>query len=315
MSKNYNINTLIELAKSEVGYLEKKDANVKYIYDKTKNAGSNNYNKYAYDLDTKYPNYMNGKKNGYSWCACFISWLFITAYGEADAHNILYQPIKGYGAGCVACANYYKSNNAYDKSPKIGDQVIFKDSSGEPCHTGLVIAVDNSSFTTIEGNTSCVAGVIENGGAVEKKVYSKTYSRIHGFGHPCYGDQSKFEKKTVATTKNTTTSTKVKSKSNPDIKAWQNAVIADKYVGLASGADGIWGKECETLAKKIVVKKRLTYKDKNLTKFVQNKVGVTVDGKFGSDTKKAVIKYQKNNKLAQDGEVGYNTWKKMCGVK
>ena len=69
------------------------------------------------------------------------------------------------------------------------------------------------------------------------------------------------------------------------------------------------------VAKKAVCKKRVTYKYRNLTKIVQETVGVTADGKFGSKTKEAVEIYQKKNKLTVDGCVGSNTWKKILGVK
>lgn len=97
------------------------------------------------------------------------------------------------------------------------------------------------------------------------------------------------------------------------VKAWQEAAIKDGFK-LPSGADGVWGKECEAVAKKAVCKKRLTYKYKNLTKIAQNAVGVTADGKFGNGTKSAVIKFQKLVGVVADGEVGLNTWKKILGV-
>lgn len=98
------------------------------------------------------------------------------------------------------------------------------------------------------------------------------------------------------------------------ITEWQKAAIADGYK-FASGADGIWGKECEAVAKKALCQKHLIgYKNKNLTKIVQKAVGVTVDGKFGNDTKTAVINWQKLTGLVADGIVGYNTWKKILGV-
>ncbi len=98
------------------------------------------------------------------------------------------------------------------------------------------------------------------------------------------------------------------------IKKWQQAAILDGFV-LKYGADGIWGAECEALAKKAVCQKQiLGYSKHNLVKIIQKAVGVTQDGKFGKDTKNAVVAYQKNNGLKADGVVGYNTWKKILGV-
>ena len=102
-------------------------------------------------------------------------------------------------------------------------------------------------------------------------------------------------------------------KPNVSVLEWQKAAIADGFK-LASGADGIWGKECEAVARKAICKKRVTYKYKSLTKLVQTAVGVKADGKFGKDTKAAVIKWQKLMGLTADGAVGLNTWKKILGV-
>lgn len=45
------------------------------------------------------------------------------------------------------------------------------------------------------------------------------------------------------------------------------------------------------------------------------KAKLSVDGKFGEDTKKAVIKLQKSKNLKEDGIVGVDTWKKLTSVK
>ena len=52
----------------------------------------------------------------------------------------------------------------------------------------------------------------------------------------------------------------------------------------------------------------------NITKLLQERLGITADGIFGSDTKAAVISYQKANGLSADGIVGPNTWKKLLGL-
>ncbi len=98
---------------------------------------------------------------------------------------------------------------------------------------------------------------------------------------------------------------------NEAVLAWQKAAIAD---GFDIKADGIWGKECEAVAEKAICKKRLTYKYRNLTKLVQITVGVKADGKFGKDTKKAVIEWQERVGLVNDGCVGINAWKKILNV-
>ena len=109
---------------------------------------------------------------------------------------------------------------------------------------------------------------------------------------------------------------KPKTAVDNNITKWQKAAIADGFKFPKSGADGKWGSECESVAKRAICKKQLVgYKYKNLTKIVQKAVGVSVDGKFGNGTKKAVIAYQKKKKLTADGCVGLATWKKILNVK
>jgi hypothetical protein len=59
---------------------------------------------------------------------------------------------------------------------------------------------------------------------------------------------------------------------------FQKAAIADGFKFPKYGADGKWGGECESVAKQAVVKKRVFYKYRNLTKLVQKIVGVDADG-------------------------------------
>lgn len=99
------------------------------------------------------------------------------------------------------------------------------------------------------------------------------------------------------------------------VMEWQKALLLDGFELPKYGIDGKWGSECEAVAKKAIVKKRIIgYKYPNLTKIVQKAVGVTVDGKCGEKTKNAIIAYQRRNGLKADGCVGLDTWKKILGV-
>lgn len=105
------------------------------------------------------------------------------------------------------------------------------------------------------------------------------------------------------------------SQYKPNVKTWQLSAIADGFKFPKYGADGEWGAECVSVAKKAVVKKRLTYKYKNLTKLVQRIVGVEADGLCGSQTSEAIGKWQKANGLPVDKAWGINCWKKALGIK
>lgn len=95
---------------------------------------------------------------------------------------------------------------------------------------------------------------------------------------------------------------------------FQKAAIADGYKFPKYGADGSWGAESEAVASKAIVKKRLIYTNKNLTKLVQKVVGVSQDGLCGKGTKLAIEKWQKSVGLTADGIIGLKSWKKILNV-
>ena len=113
--------------------------------------------------------------------------------------------------------------------------------------------------------------------------------------------------------KTTQTATATEKKENAVLE-WQKAAIADGFKFPKYGADGMWGAECESVAKNALVMRRNTYMYKNLTKIVQKVVGVEVDGLCGTATAAAIKAYQQKHGLSVDGCVGINTWKKILGV-
>lgn len=175
MSKLY-ASKVIAVAVAEIGYKEKKSNS--NLDDKTANAGGNNYTKYARDFDQKYPQWYNGKKNGFAWCDMFVDWCFLTAFGYAAALKLLCQPEKSAGAGCTYSADYYHNKGQfYTSNPKPGDQIFFGTSISNCTHTGIVEKVVGSTVYTIEGNTSdCVA----------RRSYALGSSKIVGYGRPKY---------------------------------------------------------------------------------------------------------------------------------
>ena len=147
------INKLIQIAKNETGYLEK--ASNSQLDSKTANAGENNYTKYWRDIKPDY--------QGQPWCAAFVSWCFMEAFGQEKAKKLLKHWPYVY---CPTLGNLFTRN----ANPKIGDIVIFYH-NGTFTHTGIVTAVIGDRFYTIEGNTSGASGIIANGGGVCAKSY------------------------------------------------------------------------------------------------------------------------------------------------
>lgn len=176
MSKLY-ASKVIAIAAAEIGYKEK--ATNSQLDSKAANAGHNNYTKYARDFDQKYPNWYNGKKNGFAWCDMFVDWCFLTAFGYSAAIKLLCQPERSAGAGCTYSMGYYKNKGQFHTSnPKPGDQIFFRHSGNSGAdHTGIVEKVDKSYVYTIEGNSS---------DQVVRRTYSLKNSTIVGYGRPAF---------------------------------------------------------------------------------------------------------------------------------
>nr|DAH16815.1 MAG TPA: endolysin [Caudoviricetes sp.] len=147
------IDKLIQIAKNEIGYLEK--ASNSQLDSKTANAGKNNYTKYWRDIKPDY--------QGQPWCAAFVSWCMMKAFGLDTAKKLLKHWPYVY---CPTMADLFTLNS----NPKVGDIVIFY-RNGVFAHTGIVIKVSGDRFWTVEGNTSGGSTIIANGGGVCQKSY------------------------------------------------------------------------------------------------------------------------------------------------
>ena len=173
-STNSNaIQQLLDIARSQIGYLEKTSNN--QLDDFTANAGANNWTKYARDLSDA--GYYNGNKNGCAWCDVFCDWCF---YILTNKNSVLAQQIQcqtgDCGAGCIFSAQYYRAQGCYSNTPQPGDQIFFG-TTGAEYHTGIVEQVSPTQVITIEGNTS---------EQVARRTYSINDSSINGYGHPKY---------------------------------------------------------------------------------------------------------------------------------
>lgn len=178
------VDKVLKIAEAQVGYLEKKSNS--QLDDKTANAGTANYTKYGRDMHKIYPSVMNFPA---AWCDAFVDWCFYMAYGVSNAKALLGGNFNDY---TPSSAQLYKNKKAWYTSPKVGDQIFFKNSQ-RICHTGLVYKVDKERVYTIEGNTSGASGVIANGGGVCKKSYRLGSSYIAGYGRPKYDTEEKAE--------------------------------------------------------------------------------------------------------------------------
>lgn len=153
MTQTDAIQKVISIAENEIGYLEKKSNS--QLDSKTANAGSNNYTKYWRDV---YPQYQ-----AQAWCACFLTWCLLQAFGKELATKLLKHYPFVY---CPTLGNLHTKN----ANPKVGDIVLFY-RNGTFAHTGIVTKVSGDQFWTIEGNASGASGITPNGGGVVAKSY------------------------------------------------------------------------------------------------------------------------------------------------
>ena len=152
---------------SNGGYLEKKSN--AYLDDFKKNAGYNNYTKFARDVNS----WGQPGCQAQPWCAEYQFWKLVSVLGITRALQIM-------GGGfynCASITNHAKANGTWHNSPKVGALVIFRNGS----HVGSVRSFNGSVVYTNEGNTSSATGVVANGGAVRNKSYLINDSAIDGY--------------------------------------------------------------------------------------------------------------------------------------
>lgn len=193
------IDKLISIAENEIGYLEKKN-NVN-LDNKTANAGNANYTKYWRDIK---PDYQSQP-----WCACFVTWCFVKAFGSDNAAMLLKHYPYVY---CPTMANLFTLN----ANPKKGDIVIFK-RNGEFVHTGIVASVNGDYFETIEGNTSGGSTIIANGGGVCRKSYYNSNLPGTKFCTPDWDLLSNYETEELTMTQYDELNERIKKLENPMI--------------------------------------------------------------------------------------------------
>lgn len=164
---------------SNGGYLEKKSN--AYLDDFKKNAGYNNYTKFARDVNS----WGQPGCQAQPWCAEYQFWKLVKVLGITKALKIM-------GGGfynCQSITRHAKANGTWHSTPKDGALIIFRNGS----HVGSVRSFDFSKVHTNEGNTSSATGVVANGGAVRNKSYAISDPAIDGYVWIDWG-----EEKTVA---------------------------------------------------------------------------------------------------------------------
>lgn len=272
MSKTDAINKLILIAKNEIGYLEKK--NNSQLDSKTANAGSKNYTKYWRDINPSY--------QGQPWCAAFVSWCLMKAFGLGTAKKLLKHWPYVY---CPTMADLFTLNS----NPKVGDIVIFY-KNGAFTHTGIVIKVLGDRFWTVEGNTSGASGIIANGGGVCAKSYLNSQMPGTKFCTPDWNIVVEAYSNSSTTTKPSTTTSKE-----------AGYMFKPKLVKLGSEGTSV------LLLQEILIARGFKGK---------NGKALSLSRKADENTIYALRQYQesRNGFLVVDGECGEKTWKDLIAI-
>lgn len=158
-------NKIIELAQSQVGYVE----------------DTGNKTKYAKYFDTTAWQWFNTKKQGAEWCAIFVCWLFCQVMGPDEARTFLGCPApKNNCAAGVKYLNQYMTAKGYKVDKKTGQpgDVIFLNSNK---HVGIIEKVEDGKYKTIEGNKS---------NKVARGSYGISSSTVYGICRPAYDSVS-----------------------------------------------------------------------------------------------------------------------------
>ncbi|MDE6254164.1 MAG: peptidoglycan-binding protein [Lachnospiraceae bacterium] len=294
---------IVNIAKSQVGYHE---GNNSSQLSGTSN-GDKNYTEYGrwYGMQDQ-------------WCAMFVSWC-------ANLAGVSTSVIPKHASTVAGLQKFKDWGRAYSRAdvaagkyaPKAGDIIYFKssDTSAATNHVGIVINYSDSTVYTIEGN---------KGNKVTECSYAISNTYIVYICSPNYNNSA--TDVSYPTLKEGSQGYRVKALQymlNYHVNAGltvdgifgtgtKNAVIKFQNAkGLS--ADGIVG--TNTWTKLTGVNQSTSSYNENLTKAIQvllnSKIsaGLTVDGKFGTGTKEAVVNFQKSKGLSQDGIVGVNTWK------
>ena len=200
-----------------IPYLEKRSA--AYLDDFQRNAGYNNYTKFARDVNS----WGQPGCQGQPWCAVYQFWKLTKALGLKTALQIM----GGRFYNCRNVTRHAQSKETWKKAPKKGALIIFRNGS----HIGSVNKYDTQYVYTNEGNTSSTPGVVVNGGSCCNKKYKLNAPVIDGYVWIDYGAEEqtstdtavKLNKTPKYVGKVTATELNVRSwagKENPIIKKW-----------------------------------------------------------------------------------------------
>jgi hypothetical protein len=243
------------------------------------------------DNETKYGKWTGA--NFLPWCQSFVSWCAFTSGLDPKKYPK--------SAATIAASDWFKKNNrwadARNDDPSAGDWIYFDfpdDGVNRISHVGICIKNNgNGTIQVIEGNTSGTAkGDQRNGGMCVEKTRAyvkdnklKLLNAVVGWGRPVYvGEEDLPLLSKVGSSDAPVTKVSIKTVTNTSVPVAQHATPA-AFSPLKKGSKG------------------------SNVKKVQTALKLKADGVFGDNTLKAVLAFQKANKLDEtNGVVGPKTW-------
>lgn len=193
---------------------------------------------------------------GYPWCQAFQS---VEAKEAGLRPNVDYP----HTASCTAAAQWFKRRGQLYTKPKVGDQILYtKDGGSTFYHVGMVVKIEGSTMTTIEGNTSgSFDGNYWNGDGVYQKT-QKIGSRSARYGRIKWASEPKQVKPKAPVKLNRVIRM---GASGTDVKALKDRLISLGYEGVQAGSN--YGKFAKAAVEKF-----------------QSDHGLESDGEVGKDT-------------------------------
>ena len=212
-----------------------------------------------------------------------------------------------------ACANHnigydqYQRDTLYNVAKEVGFNCSKVNKRVETDCSALVrvccayAGIDVSNFRTVnERKVLLDSGEFED---VTSKVNTLTGKGL------CIGDilVTKTRGHTVVVVKGATKRSEIPY--NENVEELQKALNRDYNAGLE--VDGKLGSHTKKALEKVDLKVQ-DNDHPDVTKFVQKRVDIDQDGKYGIKTKAAVMQYQMDHKLTVDGITGPQTLESMC---
>ena len=136
-----------------------RDDELKKFYLQNLGDGVHHFNKFALELDAKYPSFYGEQVQGLKWGQIFIDWCFIKIYGLERAKEMLYLNRKSKLISTPytieGAFNNYTANGKISKEPNIGGLVYIKEPETKVYQrVGIIYKINAKYIYTVEADVA-----------------------------------------------------------------------------------------------------------------------------------------------------------------